>query len=109
MAHVLIMAETVHRLQVVGWLVFGERRTLRASFTAGACGPPFQVRSAIAAVAVISAPGRRVHVPSSFHGAVALTLTVVLRPPPCWFVVTPVKPCARQRSANALACSAVHP
>lgn len=45
----------------------------------------------------------------SAHGAVALTLTVALRPLPCWLVLTPVKPCARQRSANAPACSAVQP
>src|SRR5262249_10471997 len=47
--------------------------------------------------------------PLSLHGAVAVTLTVVLRPLLCWPVVMLVKPCARQRSANALACSVVQP
>jgi hypothetical protein len=39
MAPASIMAEMLHRLRIVLWLVFGERRTLRASFIAGTCGP----------------------------------------------------------------------
>jgi len=47
--------------------------------------------------------------PSGLMGAMAVTLTFVLRPLPCRFTLASVKPCARQRSANALACSGVQP
>jgi hypothetical protein len=40
MEHVLIVAETAPQLRIVVWLVFGERRTLRASFVAGTLGGP---------------------------------------------------------------------
>jgi hypothetical protein len=35
MSHVFLVAEMVHQLRIVAWLIVGVRHTLRASFIAG--------------------------------------------------------------------------
>ncbi len=40
----MLLAEIVHRLRIVAWLILLGQRTFRAMFIAGTCnGPTFQV------------------------------------------------------------------